>query len=215
MRTYTPDTSYSQYEYETNKEIQKLLSSQNTSPMKRKNSELAQKFMDIEQAKVALKNPLFGNRYIVFFSGAGSASRNLFSDEYGRFASTISMPTYTYNATLQYVGGVNIVIPNIHEQGQIDMTIYNTGDTYRTIQKWANLHYNPKKKTYGYVNDYLVNMKILELDRASGVILTHIFSGCTIYTYGGIQLTYEEATTVEVFNLSLQYRGYDLDEEKA
>ena len=72
MRTYTPDTSYSQYEYETNKEIQKLLSSQNTSPMKRKNSELAQKFMDIEQAKVALKNPLFGNRYIVFFSGAGS-----------------------------------------------------------------------------------------------------------------------------------------------
>ena len=178
-------------------------------------SEFTKKYLNIDQAKVALKSPLFGNRYIVFFSGAGNTSRSIFSEDYGRVASSVSMPTYTYNATLQYVGGVNIVVPNIHEQGQLDMTVYNTGDTYKTIQKWANLHYNPKKKTYGYVNDYLVNIKILELNRTAGVILTHIFTGCTIYTYGGIQLTYEESTAIEVFNLSLQYRGYDLDEEKA
>lgn len=215
MRRYDPEKNQSLYEYERNIEIQRVLAEQKRHPMQRRQSALAEKFMSIDQAKTALKNPLFANRYIVFFAGAGNSSRNIFGDEFGRYVNSVSLPTQTYNSTQQYIGGVNISIPNIYEQGQIDMTMYNLGDNYRLIQKWSNLHYNARTRTYGYVNDYIVNVKILELDRAAGIILTHIFNGCTIYTYGGIQLTYEEATAVEVFNLSLMYRGYDLEEEPA
>ena len=178
-------------------------------------SKLYEKYFNIDNAKVALQNPLFSNRYIVFFSGAGDSSRGIFDENSGILVNSVSIPTYTYNAKLQYVGGVNVVVPNLYEQGQLDITIYNTNNTYKTFQKWSNMHYNQRTRKYGYVNDYIANIKIIEFDKAANSILTHIYEGCTLYTYGGIQLTYEESSAIETFKESIQFRGYDLEEEKA
>ena len=173
-------------------------------------SEAAKTYFKIDTALDLLKTPLFSNRYVVTFSGAGSKTTGLFDSTIGLMANSVSMPSFTYNVKQQYVGGININIPNSFEQGQLDITLYNTGKEYYSIQKWGELHYDQNKKTYSYVNDILVNIQIMQYDRSINEVLKHIFSGCTLYTFGGVQLSYEESSAIETFNLTVQFRGYTL-----
>ena len=169
-----------------------------------------EQYFNIDQARVLLKNPVFSNKYIVFFSGAGEKSRLLFNENFGKLVNTVSMPTQTFNGKLQYMGGISIVIPNAYEQGQLDMTMYNIGDNYKIIKQWSELHYNQARRFYGYVNDYVANIKILEFDHQTHKILEHQFEGCTLYTWGGINLSYEEASQFEQIQVSIQYRAHSV-----
>lgn len=168
-------------------------------------------YLNIDVAKQLLASPLFANRYIVTISGSGSAVTSVFNEKIGLMANTVSLPTFSYNAKQQYIGGININVPNMFEQGNIDITFYNTGKEYAAFKKWAEYHYNQSTRAYGYVNDILANVQIIEFDRKGDKILVHTFNGCTLYTYGGIQLAYEEASQVEVFNVSLYYRAYEVE----
>lgn len=169
------------------------------------------RYFDIEHAKQVLKSPLFGNRYIVSFAGVGSLTQGLFDKNIGFLVNTISMPTVNFNMKVHYVGGINVSIPTVIEQGQLDFTMYNTGNEYNTIKKWCDCVYNPKTRSYGYINDTLISVNIMEFDKAANKILTHKFDGCSLFQFGGTQLTYEESTTVETFQLSLHYRGYTVE----
>ena len=64
------------------------------------------RYFSIEHAKQILRNPLFGNRYIVSFAGVGSLTQGLFDKTIGFLVNTISLPTITYNMKLHYVGGI-------------------------------------------------------------------------------------------------------------
>lgn len=168
-------------------------------------------YFSVEKAKLALSSPLFKNRYIVFFGTQGSKTVGLFDMDMGLMTNTLSMPTFSINAKQQYIGGINVVIPNMWEQGQLDMTLYNTGWELRQFEQWQGLHYNQATRSYGYVNDICISVKVMEFDRASNVVLTHNFTGCTLYQLGGQQLAYDDATEVQTFNVSLQFRGYKLE----
>lgn len=166
-------------------------------------------WLDIDNIKDLIKSPLFGNRYVAVFSG-----NDVFSNKnFGYMVNNITLPTYVYNAKQQYIGGINTIVVNMFEQGQLDMTVYNTGDEYNTIYKWGEKHYNQKTRCYGYMNDIYAELRIYEYDRASNIVLTHIFEKCNLYTYGGLQLTYEESTQIETFQVSLQYRSYRLEKK--
>ena len=168
-------------------------------------------WFNIDTAKEILKNPLFGNRYIVSFAGEGSKVSSLFTPRLGFLVNTISMPTVNYNPKLHYVGGVNVVVPTLLEQGQLDFTMYNTGREYDTIKKWCDAIYNPRTRAYSYINDVLASVKIMEFDKSANMIVTHTFNGCSLYQFGGLQLNYEESTAIETFQVSVHYRSYTVE----
>jgi hypothetical protein len=165
-------------------------------------------FFNVQTAIELLKSPLYSNKYVVTFAGHGSKIAGLFNSSIGLMANSVTMPTPTYEVKQQYIGGINISIPNRYELGQLDMTLYNTGKEYHMIQKWGEAMYNQKTGSFAYVNDVLANIQIMQYDKAANRVISHIFSGCTLYSYGGIQLTYEESTSIETFNVTIQYRGY-------
>ena len=168
----------------------------------------------IETGKDMLKNPLFGNRYIVSFVGEGSKVKDTFPSGLGFLVNTMSLPTVNYNPKLQYIGGINVVIPTILEQGQLDFTMYNTGREYSTIKNWCDTIYNPKTRAYSYINDVLASIKVMEFYKSANMIVTHTFSGCSLYQFGGLQLTYEESTAIETFQVSVHYRSYSVELNK-
>lgn len=162
-------------------------------------------WISVPEIRKKLESPLFGNRYIGVFSG-----NSVFNENLGYMMNSISLPTFTYNAKEQYIGGVNTTIVNLFQQGQLDITVYNTGVEYKSFYDWGELHYNQTTKCYGYMEDIYAELSIYEFDRKADVVLQHQFHKCSLYTFGGIQLTYEEASQVETFQVSLQFRSYSL-----
>ena len=161
---------------------------------------------DMDEARVMLSSPLFANKYI------GVWSKSVFDgkENFGYMMSNISFPQFTYNAKEQYIGGVNISIVNLFEQGQLEITVYNTGDEFNTIYQWGEKHYNQKTRCYGYMDDIYAELVIYEFDRAANKIMEHKFHRCSLYTYGNVTLSYEEAQQVETFQMGIKYNSYEL-----
>lgn len=171
--------------------------------------------VDIDNARTFLQSPLFANRYLGIFTGTGDKARKVFEDsKFGYMMSNISFPQFTYNAKEQYVGGVNVSIVNLFEQGQLEITVYNTGKELDTIYKWGEIHYNQKTRCYGYMSDIYAELLIYEYDRKNNIILKHFFHQCSLYTYGNITLSYEEAQQFETFQMGIKYNAYELIKEK-
>lgn len=166
--------------------------------------------VDIDSARTLLQSALFSNRYLGIFTGSVFGNNNKF----GYMMSNISFPQFTYNAKEQYVGGVNVSVVNLFEQGQLEITVYNTGKELDTIYKWGEKHYNQKTRCYGYMDDIYAELLIYEYDRKNNIILKHYFHKCSLYTYGNITLSYEEAQQVETFQMGIKYNAYELIKEK-
>ena len=169
---------------------------------------------DIDTIRTLLYNPLFGNRYIGVFTQSIDNGSGVFSDKLGYMINSINLPTNAYNTKEFYAGGINISVPNLFEGGTLDLTIYNTGKEYQSIYNWGEQHYNQKEKYYGYVDDYCAEFIVYEYDRANGVVLEHIFHKCVLWTYGAIQLSYEDAQQVETFQVALKFRTYECKHHK-
>lgn len=173
-------------------------------------------WIDIPRAREILKNPLYANRYIGLFTSSSPTNRtliNIFNSgttNIGYLMNTFNAPSFAYNSKEQYIGGVMVPVTNMFEQGQVDMTLYNTGAEYETIYKWGELHYNQRTRCYGYMDDIYAELTVYEFDRGANVVLEHKFSKCSIYQYGGLQLSFEEATQIETFQLSLKFKQYTL-----
>ena len=157
----------------------------------------------IPEIRKLLESPLFANRYVGLFT-----PESIFGN-IGYMMNSINFPTFSYNTRQQYIGGVMTNVTNLYEQGTVDLTIYNTGEEFHNIYTWGEMHYNQKKRTYGYMNDIYAELKIYEYDRAANKVLEHRFHKCSLYTYGGIQLSYEEAQQVETFQTVLHFRSYE------
>lgn len=150
---------------------------------------------------------LLGNKYLVSFNPVGSKVQNVFQKNIGLLANSVNLPTHTYSTKQTYVGGSNIEVVNMYEQGQFDMTLYNSGAEYKTISLWGDAQYNQATRAYSFPNDTIVNIAVAEYSRTGNKVLTHNFEGCNLLNYGGIQLSYEEATQIETFSLTVAFRA--------
>lgn len=162
----------------------------------------------ISEMRTMLSSPLFSNKYLGLFTK--TYSTNPFPTNFGYMINSLTLPTFSYNAVQQYIGGVEIPVVNLFQQGQLDMTLYNTGKEYESVYKWGEEHYNQYSKAYGYLNDIYATFKIFEYDRTGNKVITHTFDRCTLYTYGGLQLSYEDSSQVETFQLSIQYQEHSV-----
>lgn len=172
---------------------------------------MSELWKNMDEARVLLSSPLFANKYIGIITGSGDKSSKVFTDSnFGYMMSNISFPQFTYNAKEHNIGGVNVSVINLFEQGQLEITVYNTGKEFNTIYQWGEIHYNQKTRCYGYLEDIFAELKIYEYDRAANKILEHRFHKCTLYTYGNVTLSYEEAQQVETFQMGVKYVSYEL-----
>lgn len=164
----------------------------------------------IPEIRKLLKAPLFGNRYYgqFTFTNNGAGKPNIFGN-IGYMMNTMNLPTISYSSRQQYIGGINTPVTTLMEQGQLDITVYNTGKEYYSIHKWGEMHYNQATRSYGYMDDVYAELNLYEIDRSTNVILEHRFHKCSLYTYGALQMSYEEAQQVETFQLALYYRNYE------
>jgi hypothetical protein len=60
------------------------------------------------------------------------------------------------------------------------------------------------------MNDVYAELDIFEYDRAANKVLEHKFHKCSLYTYGNVTLSYEEAQQVETFQMGIKYNAYEL-----
>ena len=157
----------------------------------------------IPEIKELLKSPLFANKYV------GTFTPEPIFGNVGYMMNSLTLPTFTYNTRQQYIGGIKTPITTMYEQGTIDLTIYNTGSEYHNIYRWGEMHYNQHTRSYGYMEDLYAELTIYEYDRSANNIIAHLFHKCSLYTYGAIQLTYEEANQVETFQVALHFRNYE------
>lgn len=163
---------------------------------------------DMDEARVMLSSPLFANKYVGVWTGSVFGDGK--STKFGYMMSNISFPQFTYNAKEQYIGGVNVSIVNLFEQGQLEITVYNTGEEFNKIYQWGEKHYNQRTRCYGYMNDVYAELDIFEFDRAANKVLEHKFHKCSLYTYGNVTLSYEDAQQVETFQMGIKYNAYEL-----
>ena len=162
----------------------------------------------ITEMRTMLSSPLFSNKYLGLFTKTYSTQQ--FPINFGYMINSITLPTFSYNAKQQYIGGVEIPVVNLFQQGQLDMTLYNTGKEYESVYKWGEEHYNQWTKTYGYLNDIYATFRIFEYDRTGKKVIAHTFDRCTLYTYGGLQLNYEDSNQIETFQLAIQYQEHNV-----
>lgn len=157
----------------------------------------------IPEIRAMFESPLFSNKYIGVFTPELIFGNN------GYMLQSINFPTFSYDGREQYIGGVNTVVTTLFRQGSIDCVFYNTGEEYHNIYTWGEMHYNQKKRYYGYMEDIYAEFTVYEFDRAGNKVLEHKFHKCSLYTYGAIQLSYEEAQSVETFQAAIQFRNYE------
>ena len=164
----------------------------------------------IPEIRQLLKAPLFGNRYFgqFTFTNNNGNKPNIFGDV-GYMMNTMNLPTVSYQALPQYIGGIFTQVTTKMDQGQLDITIYNTGKEFHSIYQWGEMHYNQKNRSYGYMEDIYAELRLYELNIANQKVVEHRFHRCSIVTYGALQLSYEEAQQVETFQLALYYRNYE------
>lgn len=162
----------------------------------------------IEEFKQNVNEANYANRYVAVLNLKNSAN-NEFGNDLKYLIKSISLPTMSYNAKQLYIGGVNTAIPNLFEQGQLDMTIYNVNFAWRSFYKWGMRHYDQNTRCYGYLQDYQGILKVYEYFVNGNLFGVHYFDNVTLYNLGNIQLAYDDVSELETFTATLQYRRYN------
>lgn len=162
----------------------------------------------IEAFKSRMNYILLNNRYTAEFSGSDFWNEHSNITRY--MISSITLPQIVMDVEQVYVGGTIVPMPNGFQQGNIDMTLYNTGPELQVMQQWMAKTYNQITRTYGYFDDIRCDLTINQFTVNGDLIQTFKFTDCTIYNLGGVSFSYEPATAPQTFNVSLNYYGFSI-----
>lgn len=162
----------------------------------------------IEAFKKRLNHLLLNNRYTVEFGG------NSFWNQHGRYVrfmvSAITIPSWMIDNEVVYMGGTKANFPSGFQQGNLDMTLFNTGPELQVFQNWMKLTYDQESRAIGYFDDLKCDVKVLQYTTNGELAQEFIFTDCTIYQLNGISFSYDPANSPQTFNVSLNYFGYSL-----
>ena len=162
----------------------------------------------IEAFKSRLNYILLNNRYTAEFGG------NNFWNEHGKYVrfmvSAVTLPSWMIDSEPTYIGGSKLFVPNGFTQGNLDLTLFNTGPELQVFQNWLKQTYNQETRSYGYFDDLKCDLKILQYTTNGELAQEFYFTECTIYQMNGISFSYDPANSPQTFNISLNYFGYSL-----
>lgn len=151
---------------------------------------------------------LFGNKYIIRIVPVGVKTRNIFDSNIGMLINTVALPTVNFNT--KQIPSTQTHATISADFGQLDLTVYNTGQEYDSFHNWGAAIYNQQTRAYAYPNDTVVDINVSEYDKANNQVLMHEFNYCNLISYGGLQLSHNESVEVQTFSASVNYRQYKL-----
>lgn len=178
---------------------------------KLENSPKTELFPTISAFKSRMRHVLLNSRYVAEFGGSPFWSKYA---QYVRYmVSAITLPQLAIDSEQTYVGGTIAMVPNGFQQGNLDLTIYNTGPELKIMHLWLSETYNQSSRSYGYFDDIKCDLKVMQFATNGVLAQTMTFTDCTIYNLGGINFSYAPATEVQTFTVALNYFGYMLETE--
>ena len=168
-------------------------------------------FPTISAFKSRMRHVLLNSRYVAEFGGSPFWSKYA---QYVRYmVSAITLPQLAIDSEQTYVGGTIAMVPNGFQQGNLDLTIYNTGPELKIMHLWLSETYNQATRSYGYFDDIKCDLKVMQFATNGALAQTMTFTDCTIYNLGGINFSYAPATEAQTFTVALNYFGYMLETE--
>lgn len=163
----------------------------------------------IEAFKRRMQHILLNNKYIAMFGGS------TFWDKYGAnvqfMISAITIPQWMIDPEQFYIGGAMVSVPNGFQQGNLDVTLYNTGPELQIMQNWLKMTYDQEKRCYGYFDDLKCDLRVMQFTTSGELCQTFWFTDCTIYQIGGIAFSYDPASGPQTFSVALNYFGFQLE----
>lgn len=166
----------------------------------------------IEAFKKRLNYVLLNNRYTAEFGG------NPFWNEHGKYVrfmvSALTIPSWLIDNEDIYVGGTKMHVPSGFQQGNIDLTVINTGPELQVFQNWMKMTYDQETRGVGYYDDVKCDLKVLQFTTDGELAQEFYFTDCTIFQLQGISFSYDPATAPQTFNVSLNYFGFCLTTPK-
>lgn len=161
--------------------------------------------------KNRMRHVLLNNRYVAEFGGS------VFWTKYARYVrymiSAITLPQLAIDSEPTYVGGTTVMVPNGFQQGNLDITLYNTGPELKIMHMWLAETYNQSNRAYGYFDDVKCDLKVMQFATNGDLVQTMTFTDCTIYNLGGLNFNYAPTTEIQTFTVALNYFGYMLETE--
>ena len=162
----------------------------------------------IQSFKQRMNYILFNNKYTAEFSGSDFWNEHSNITRY--MISAIGLPQIMIDGEPVYMGGAQAMMPNGFTQGNLELTLYNTGPELQVMQRWMALAYNQAERTYGYFDDIKCDLTINQFTTNGELVQTFKFIDCTPFNFGGMSFTYEPATAPQTFNISLNYYAYSI-----
>lgn len=151
---------------------------------------------------------LLKNKYIAEFTSGFWHQENGKLIKY--MVSAVNMPQLVVESDPIYVGGAAVNMPSGFTQGNLEITVYNTGMELAAMFKWLQMTYNQQTRTYGYFDDVKTDMRLTQYTTDGRPVHEYTFTDCTIYQLGGIDFSYDPATAPMTFTVAMNYFGYIL-----
>lgn len=165
----------------------------------------------IESFKRRMQHILLNNKYVAEFGGGRFWTRTNYSDYMKYMVSNITIPNWMIDIEQIYMGGTQMMMPNGFQQGNLELTIYNTGIELQIMQNWLKETYDQDSRSYGYFDDVKGDLQVRQYTTDGQLAQTFWFTDCTIYQIGGISFSYDPASGPQTFTISLNYFGFTLN----
>lgn len=134
------------------------------------------------------------NKYKVILTKMDSSESNL-----SLFASGVDIPALDYTTTDLDIGGHIIGVTNKWQPAEVTITFYNTGSEYLAINSYSDKLYNQSNHAFGYYDDVVIDITIIELDQMGNPAQEIKYTKCILRGVGPLQLSYDESTSIETF----------------